>query len=276
VGEVAAIHMGLTQKLRRGYIQEWARRYMREWARRGAPRNAAEAALRQRYYEYHIERFFATVIRKGDLVFDIGAHVGEWTRSFRRLGAQVVAVEPQVTSVTALTEEFRHDPLVHVLHEAVGAALGTAELVASRPCDDTASIAPDFVAALVRSGRMADTNVGALTETVSVTTLDHLIDTFGRPAFCKVDVEGSELQVVKGLSEPLPLLSFEFHGEVRRNTEEIVARLGQLGGYEYNHTDGDWLGFKRSQWIDERTLVDDLRALGSGAWGNVFAIHAGE
>jgi FkbM family methyltransferase len=272
MAESVEITIGLRQKLRRSYVQEWARRYMREWARRGSPRNRAEAALRQRYHEYHVERFFAKVIGKGDLVFDIGAHVGQWTRSFRRLGAEVVAVEPQETSVAVLRKAFRHDPLVHIVHGAVGAHCGTAELMASRPCSDTASIAPDFVAALIRSGRMPTTILEGIRETVTVTTLDRLIETFGRPAYCKIDVEGSELQVIQGLSQPVPLLSFEFHGEVRQNAEEIVARLSHLDQYEYNHTDGDWLGLKRCQWIDERTLVTDIRALGIGAWGNVFAI----
>ena len=45
---------------------------------------------------------------------------------------------------------------------------------------------------------------------VEVTTLDRLIAIYGAPTFCKIDVEGSELQVLEGLTEALPALSFEF------------------------------------------------------------------
>ena len=42
-----------------------------------------------------MDRLYREFIRPGDLVFDVGAHVGDRIASFRRLGAKVVAVEPQ-------------------------------------------------------------------------------------------------------------------------------------------------------------------------------------
>ena len=49
-----------------------------------------------------MDRLYGSFIRSGDLVFDVGAHVGDRVASFRRLGARVVAVEPQPTMVRAL------------------------------------------------------------------------------------------------------------------------------------------------------------------------------
>ena len=45
--------------------------------------------------------------------------------------------------------------------------------------------------------------------TVGLTTLDALVTRFGEPAFCKIDVEGFDLEVLQGLSRPLRALSFE-------------------------------------------------------------------
>ena len=42
-----------------------------------------------------MDALYRQFIEPGDLVFDIGAHVGDRVSSFRRLGARVVAVEPQ-------------------------------------------------------------------------------------------------------------------------------------------------------------------------------------
>jgi hypothetical protein len=42
-----------------------------------------------------LDRHYAGFVGAGDLVFDIGGHVGDRVASFRRLGARVVAVEPQ-------------------------------------------------------------------------------------------------------------------------------------------------------------------------------------
>ena len=45
---------------------------------------------------------------------------------------------------------------------------------------------------------------------VEMTTLDKLIETYGIPVFIKIDVEGYELEVLKGLSKPVRLISFEY------------------------------------------------------------------
>ena len=42
-----------------------------------------------------MDALYARFLRAGDLAFDIGAHVGDRISSFRRLGARVVALEPQ-------------------------------------------------------------------------------------------------------------------------------------------------------------------------------------
>ena len=49
-----------------------------------------------------MDRLYGSFVRRGDLVFDVGAHVGDRVASFRRLGARVVAVEPQPALVKVL------------------------------------------------------------------------------------------------------------------------------------------------------------------------------
>ena len=49
-----------------------------------------------------LDRFYRRFIAPGDLVFDIGAHLGDRLAAFARLGARVVAVEPQPTFAAAL------------------------------------------------------------------------------------------------------------------------------------------------------------------------------
>ena len=43
-----------------------------------------------------MDRLYGGFVRRGELVFDIGAHVGDRVASFRRLGARVVAFEPNL------------------------------------------------------------------------------------------------------------------------------------------------------------------------------------
>ncbi len=67
-------------------------------------------------------------VRAGDLAFDIGAHVGDRIASFRRLGARVVALEPQPGPARAIRLIHGRDPAVTLLQAAAGATAGTLTL----------------------------------------------------------------------------------------------------------------------------------------------------
>src|SRR5882672_1957598 len=73
-------------------------------------------------------RLYAQFVRPGDLVFDIGAHVGDRIAAFRRLGARVVAVEPQPALVKTLRLFYGRDPKVAIEATAVGRQAGEIEL----------------------------------------------------------------------------------------------------------------------------------------------------
>src|SRR6202020_1910960 len=67
-------------------------------------------------------------VKAGDLVFDVGAHVGDRTGAFRRLGAQVVAVEPQPALAAMLRALYGRDRDVAIEPTAVGRGAGTVSL----------------------------------------------------------------------------------------------------------------------------------------------------
>src|SRR5207237_6544367 len=80
--------------------------------------------MRQR----RMDRLYSDFVRQGDLVFDIGSHVGDRIGSFRRLGCRVVAVEPQPRLVRILRRLSGRDPDVAIEPMAIPAAPGTTEL----------------------------------------------------------------------------------------------------------------------------------------------------
>src|SRR5476649_1430652 len=88
-----------------------------------------------------MDRLHSRFVQRGDLVFDIGAHVGDRVASFRRLGARVVAIEPQPALVKVLKTIYGRKSDVSVEAVAVGSSAGTAELMinADNPTVSTAS-----------------------------------------------------------------------------------------------------------------------------------------
>src|SRR5476649_355269 len=72
-----------------------------------------------------MDRLHSRFVQRGDLVFDVGAHVGDRIASFRRLGARVVAVEPQpaFAKVLKLLYGWRSDVAIEAA--AVGRLPGT-------------------------------------------------------------------------------------------------------------------------------------------------------
>ena len=99
--------------------------------------------------------------------------------------------------------------------------------------------------------------------TTAVTTLDALIDRYGLPDLCKIDVEGSELAVLLGLSRPLPLVSLEYIPAVAADTVACLARLESLGQYEYNWSRGETQRLREESWLTHHEMTARLHKMES-------------
>jgi FkbM family methyltransferase len=166
--------------------------------------------------------FYAMFVRPGDLVFDVGANVGQKSEVFLACGARVVAVEPNPLCRPILDYEFGSNKDITVIGKAVGASEGEVDLnivgIAT-----TASVLDDWK----YLGAGYEGGGEARKVRVPVTTLDSLIAEYGAPNFVKIDVEGFEPEVLKGLSRPVPLLSFEY-GTEAGDLERLMTCLERL------------------------------------------------
>src|SRR5262245_18105871 len=156
-----------------------------------------------------MDALYARFVKPGDLAFDIGCHVGDRVGSFRRLGARVVALEPQPLVARAIRAIYADDRDVTLVEVACGAQSGalTLRINSANPMVSTASA--DFVCAADGAGGWEGQVWDSEIE-VPCTTLDALVAEHGAPAFTKIDVEGFEDTVLAGLSRSLPALPFAF------------------------------------------------------------------
>ena len=156
-----------------------------------------------------LRRLYRQFVAPGELVFDLGAHVGNRTRAFRALDCRVVALEPQPDCARVLRAIFRGARGVTVVQAAVGATSGRSRLTINERHPTLSTAADAWRKERQRDPRFANIHWNH-TVTVESTTLARLVARFGEPVFVKIDVEGGEPDVLAGLDRPIASLSFEY------------------------------------------------------------------
>lgn len=219
--------------------------------------------------------FYRRFLKPGDLVFDIGANIGRRTDALLAAGMRVVAVEPNprcAREITALLGDGGGRLVVE--RTAVGAEPGEATLMLCREHHDMSSVSREFVDA-ARTGWAGE--VGCRWDrqvTVPVTTLDALIARYGRPAFVKIDVEGYELQVLRGLSQSVDHLSFEFRARMTDLGLACVDAAERCGLGRLNYVRGDDTDLQSPQWMTPDQMKAYLTSSprqSDGLFGDVYA-----
>jgi len=216
--------------------------------------------------------FYANLIAPETLVFDIGANMGNRSKIFRELGARVVAFEPQSYCADFLAAAFSGDSEFILDRSALSDAEGET-LMYLGEAHTLSTIDTEWISRMADGGRFT-THQWNNSETVHVTTLDNAIREYGLPDFMKIDVEGHEYNVLKGLNQPVAALSLEFASESLDNIHNCIDHMEALTPYEYRLSLAETMEFDGTTWIGAAGIKSHLTAavkLDPLVWGDIYA-----
>ena len=160
------------------------------------------------------------------LCFDIGANRGDFTLAALAKGYRVVALEPAPRVFSALVGNFIYNPNVTPLKYAVsGSDYATIEFFEADE-DGLSTLNLDWLT----DESMPYAGKPYRTIKATTITIDTLALKYGTPDLIKIDVEGAEWSVFKGLSSKMGTIAFEWT-DATLNEHDLQIEYLAYGGY---------------------------------------------
>jgi FkbM family methyltransferase len=216
-----------------------------------------------------MRRFYAPFVQKGDLVFDVGAHIGRHAEIFTDLGGRVISIEPNPRCCEQLARLAKVRD-IHVENCAAGDTPGKLKL---RICKD--SVISTVVDAWYEGARRSPIHRDAEwleTLEVGVVTLDQMAERYGTPTFVKIDAEGYDDHVLKGMSFRPRGLCFEYNRLLPEVAERCFETRALSSGYEFNFSPGLDLRNVCEEWMSAQQICKHLSDFaGNEEYGDVLA-----
>jgi FkbM family methyltransferase len=199
---------------------------------------AKHVMYRSEWFDHDLLHFMHDYLRPGDHFLDIGANTGLHTilASTRITSGHITCVEPDPKNLTRLRRalDLNHITNATILPVAASDHAGSVQLTGA---DVFTRISPSPSGQLPSAINHPQSSSSDPSPTVvSAARLDALLGPDARVDFCKIDVEGAEWQVLKGMTglmdrNALPVIAFEFNGGLR----------------DYGHSEGELLSWLRDQ-----------------------------
>ncbi|HXB08845.1 MAG TPA: FkbM family methyltransferase [Puia sp.] len=196
--------------------------------------------------------FYAQFVKEDDLVFDVGANIGNRVAPLLLIKARVVAVEPHDFCQKVL--KLRFGKRIDVVPMGLGEKEEVKEFYIS---DESylSSFSKSWIDS-VKKERFRE-NTWDNVRKVQMTTLDKLIGKYGKPAFIKIDVEGYEMEVLKGLNSGVKMISFEYTTpEQTDRAISCVERIRSINpDIECNYSVGEGMNFEMDRFIGAEEML---------------------
>ena len=203
--------------------------------------------------------FYSQFLKTGDTYYDIGANFGNRIQPIIDMGLKIVAVEPQIECQKYLKCKFGKKISI------VPFGLGAAEDVKTMYISDLNTISTfskDFITSTQKSGRFSRYKWSRERQ-IRLTTFDKLIKEYGIPRFAKIDVEGFEHEVLKGLTQPIETISIEYAvPEQSDNAVQCLKRICEISGNKIrcNYSIGGSMEWALKEWLTPDQMIAEINS----------------
>lgn len=200
-------------------------------------------------------KFYSQFLKPDSIFFDIGANYGNRIEPLINDNIKIIAIEPQIECVRYLRKKYGKK--ITILQNGVGKEIETKLMYISTNANILSSFSKEWIDSTKNSGRFKKINWDK-TRTIDMITLDSLIATYGNPDFIKIDVEGFELEVLKGLTQNVNVLSLEY--TVPERKEALIDCLSYLYNLSnsnilFNYCITENTEFSLPQWVDFNEII---------------------
>lgn len=203
--------------------------------------------------------FYAQFFKnEGEIYFDIGANYGNRIEPILNKNLKIIAVEPQKSCIRFLKMKFGGK--IVIVPKGVSSKLETRTMYLAN-VNTISSFSQEWISSTQESGRFSNYNWDEKVD-VQMTTLDELIAQFGTPKFIKVDVEGFELEVLKGLSQSIHVISFEYTiPEGKETILGCIDRLAEISKSQnllFNYSVGESMTWALKNWLSPLEMKEEI------------------
>ena len=201
------------------------------------------------------------------LFFDIGCCNGKWIDANYQEDIMFIGIEPHKVQYAECVERFADKKNVKMVNLLVANRVGEFDFY---PFDQISTVSNDWMT----KSRHRHTEYPPPYK-VQSTTLDLIIAQFGIPDYIKIDVEGFEYEVLKGLTQKVGMIAFEFVEEIDTMVWDCMKYLHDLGYNEFDWTHWDQYNYRPEKWKSYQEQVDEFKGIfrvgREQCWGMIYA-----
>lgn len=205
------------------------------------------------------EKFYSQFLSTGDLYFDIGANYGNRIAPIINKDIKIVAIEPQKECIKYL--KLRFGSKINIVPQGLGESESIETMYISNN-HVLSSFSKEWIDSTKESGRFSKYKWNKKRK-IQITTFDEIIKKYGKPSFAKIDVEGYELNVLKGLNSPIKVISLEY--TVPERTKQLIQcieRLNSLSvnGIKCNYSIGESMEWATQKWLNYEETIQFIQS----------------